>query len=158
MPLIEHSVTINRPIGEVFRFIADFRNDPQWQPDVKAVHLSETPPRVGVMVTQTRNTFLFSWRLDLNADIVTYNLNKSIELKGVLGQFPVNMTYTIESSRGTTQVKQSYDVRMGFLFGLFAPMLSGVMRRRTRATLEKLKTLLESRAEQAPSADPRQEA
>jgi len=36
---------------------------------------------------------------------------------------------------------------MGFLFSLFSPLMTGVMRRRTTTTLEKLKGLLESRAE-----------
>ena len=147
MPVIEHSITINRPVGEVFRFVADFRNDPQWQADVQKIFQTETPTRVGVMLTETRSTRVLNWRLDLNVDVVEFQMNKAIHLKGVLGQFPVQATYIFESARCATQLKQTFDIRMGFLFSLFSPLMTGVMRRRTTTTLEKLKGLLESRAE-----------
>jgi hypothetical protein len=33
----EHTVTVNHPIDEVFRFLADGRNEPKWRPEVIAI-------------------------------------------------------------------------------------------------------------------------
>lgn len=145
MPQVEHTITINRPVGEVFRLVADFRNDPQWQKDVAEVHQTEGSTRIGTMVTEKRNLRVWTWRLDLNVDVVDYQPNKLIEIKGVIGQFPVLGRYEFSFSRGTTQFTQSLDIRMGFLYGLFSPFLRGAVLRRTKTSMEALKQLLEAR-------------
>lgn len=147
MPQIECSVTINRPISEVFSYVADFRNAPQWQGDVEEVFLSDSSIRVGVMVTQTRRTRLLGWRLDLNADIIAYQPNKIIEYKGVLGRFPIHGEISFSSSRGTTELTEAINIRMGFLYAIYSPFMAGTMRRRTNAALQALKTMMENRAE-----------
>ncbi len=146
MPQVTHSTTINRPVGDVFRLAGNFDNAPQWQPDVESNHQTEDKMRVGVMITQHRRTRLLGWRLDLNADIVGYQPNRLIEYKGMLGNFNVNGRMEFASSGGTTTVTETMDIRMGFLYGLFAPFMRGVMKRRTRIALENLKTLLETKS------------
>lgn len=146
MPQVEHSVTINRPVSEVFRFVNDADNMAEWQPDVRESHLTGEKMRVGVMMTQTRTTHLLGWRLDLNADIVGYQPNKSIEYQGILGRFPVRGQIAFESMGGNTTVTESLEIRMGFLFAIFSPMMSGTMKRRTRNALETLKEKLENRS------------
>lgn len=146
MPQIEQSVTINRPISEVFRFAADLNaNGQQWQPDILAHHQTDEKLRVGVMITQSRSTRLLGWRLDLNADIIGYQPNKLIEYKGVLGRFPVKGRLEFSGSGGTTTVAERLDIRLGCLFAPFSPLMTMVMTGRTRRVLAKLKQALESR-------------
>lgn len=147
MPQIECSVSINRPISEVFSFVADFRNAPKWQGDVEEVFLSDSSMRVGVMLTQTRKSRLLGWRLDLNADIITYQPNKLIEYKGILGRFPIHGEISFASSRGVTEVTEAINIRMGFLYGIYSPFMAGTMRRRTSIALQSLKTMMENRTE-----------
>lgn len=147
MPQIECSVSINRSVSEVFSYVADFRNAPKWQGDVEEVFLSDSSLRVGVMVTQTRKTRLLGWRLDLNADIITYQPNKLIEYKGILGRFPIHGEISFSSSRGVTEVSEALNIRMGFLYGIYSPFLAGTMRRRTNVALQSLKTMMENRTE-----------
>ncbi len=154
MPQVEHTITINRPVGEVFRLVADFRNDPQWQKDVVEVHQTEGSTRIGTMVTEKRNLRVWTWRLDLNVDVVDYQPNKLIEIKGVIGQFPVLGRYEFSFSRGTTQFTQSFDIRMGFLYGVFSPFLRGAVLRRTRNSMDALKQLLEARGSSGISPIP----
>jgi uncharacterized membrane protein len=151
MPKIEASVTINRPVSEVFRFATNFVNSPQWQPDVREVHQTDDKPRIGVMVTQVRSTYMLTTRLDLNVDIVGYALNKQLEYKGVIGRFPANGVMLFASSGGTTTVKEIIDIRMGILFAVFSPMLKIIMTGRTRRALGKLKTVMESKSTVAPT-------
>lgn len=147
MPQVDYTVQINNPINEVFRFASNFNNANQWQPDVIETHQSDDKPRVGVMITQSRSTRLMGWRLDLNADILEFVPNKQVGYKGVLGRFPVQGKLEFNNiGGGVTQVSHVMDIRMGFLYAIFSPMMKGVMTRRTRRELESLKTLMENRS------------
>lgn len=49
-----HSVTVNRPIGEVFAFLADGMNEPLWRPGLSGVsHVADTGAGVGATYRQT---------------------------------------------------------------------------------------------------------
>ncbi|MFW5771686.1 MAG: SRPBCC family protein [Phototrophicaceae bacterium] len=138
MPEISEAVTINRPVSEVFRLVAEAEHWDQWNPDIIESHYSDNRLRVGTMVTQSRKTRALGWRLDFNVDIVDYAPNRLIEYSGVLGRFPVRGRLAFDGSGGTTTVRETMTVRMG-LYGLFSPFLAGTVRRRTRAALENLK-------------------
>lgn len=144
MPEIKHAITIERPISDVFRYASNFNNAAEWQPDVKESHQSEERPRVGAFITQTRSSRLFGWRLDLNADIIDYKPNKLIQYKGVLGRFPLLGRLEFQSSSGSTTVTYETTVKMGFLFALLSPLLSGTLNRRTQVALNTLKQTLET--------------
>lgn len=48
------TVTVNRPIGEVFAFLADGMNEPQWRPGLTNVrHVAESGTGVGATYQQT---------------------------------------------------------------------------------------------------------
>ena len=145
MPQVEASITINKPISEVFRTAIDLGNSHNWQPDVTDTHMSTERARVGSMVTQIRTTRLFGWKLDLNVDVIDYVPNRMLGYKGVLGRFPISGKIEFESGGGTTTVRENLNIRMGFLYGIFSPMMKGTMTRRTRRALEGLKTHLESK-------------
>lgn len=50
----KHTVTVPRPIAEVYAFLADGLNEPKWRPDVTNVRLaSGTASRVGAVYAQT---------------------------------------------------------------------------------------------------------
>lgn len=146
MPEVNCSVTINKPVSQVFRYAIEADKVQQWQPDVESVHQTEDKLRVGVMITQKRNTYVMGWRLDLNADVITYQPNKIIEYKGVLGRFPVSGRMEFQSSGGITTVIEHINIRMGFIFGLFAPFMRGTMTRRTQRALNTLKEQLETQS------------
>lgn len=144
MPQVSETIVVNRPISEVFRFVMDFKNAHQWIPDVQATHLSEERPRVGAFFTQIRTTYVMGWKLDLNADIINYVPNRKLEYKGALGRFPVQGELVFNGQGGTTEVSETLNIRLGLLYTIFSPLVSGVMRKRTRRMLAALKNTLES--------------
>ncbi len=143
MAEIKHTVTINRSVGEVYRFVADFNNDPQWQKDVTGVHQSEGALRVGTMITESRSTRAWTWKLDLNADVIDLKPNKLIEFKGVLGIFPARIKYIFNFSRGTTEFTQEIKIHISFLYKIFSPFIRRAVGARTQRTMENLKALME---------------
>lgn len=146
MPQIKESVTVNRPISEVFRYATNFNNAQEWQPDVADVHQTEERPRVGVMITARRNSYAMGTRLDLNADITDYSMNKHLEYKGVIGRFPATGRLSFESSGGTTTVRETIDVRTGCLFAWINPFLTMALRARTQRALQSLKQTMEAKS------------
>lgn len=143
MPQVSESVTIGRPVTTVFQIASDTNRVKEWQPDVTEAVYTDNRIRVGVMVTQSRNTHMLGWRLDLNADITDYTPNRLIEYKGVLGRFPVTGQLEFESGGGQTTVTETLDIRMPFLFFVFGPFMRSTMRSRTRRSLEALKSIAE---------------
>ena len=144
MPIIQHNLTINRPISDVFSYVADFTKSPNWQKDVVKVWQTEEKARVGVMVTQSRRLRVVFYQLDLNADIVEYQLNKKIELKGTTGFFPIILTYTFEPSGRSTRITETMDIRMWGPHRLMSSFVSGAMKRRAERSWNNLKQLLEA--------------
>jgi uncharacterized protein YndB with AHSA1/START domain len=51
MPSAQRTVTINRPIADVFAFLADAENDPKWRPAVKEIK-RVGPPGAGARYEQ----------------------------------------------------------------------------------------------------------
>ena len=50
----KHTVTVPRPIAEVYAFLADGLNEPKWRPDVTDVHLaSGSGSSIGAVYAQT---------------------------------------------------------------------------------------------------------
>lgn len=143
MPEITVSETINRPVMDVFRMFTYSSELTKWQPDLKSVHQTEDRLRVGVMVTYVRNTRVLGWQLDLNADIVDFAPNRLIGYKGIIGRFPSSGRIEFESSGGVTTVTETINVKMGFIFGLFSPLVKSALSNRTKRALRKLKETLE---------------
>lgn len=145
MPVIKHTVTIERPISEVFGYVSDFSKHGEWQPDIINIHQSEGKTHVGSMVTIERRLRAVFARLDLNADITDLQLNKVIQYKGTIGVHPVIGSYAFEPQGRTTVVTETTDVRMWFLPRITTGWLFNMtLKNRSQKTLENLKKLLES--------------
>lgn len=143
MPVIERRVTIQRPLFEVFRYISDFRNMPEWQPATLQVSVTAgNPTQVGTMVSLSRR----SWLEFINADVVDYQVNQMISLKGVVGRFPFRRVYRFESSGRETVVSDRIELHTGCLYSWMGPLLSVSLGRQMTAELSTLAQLLEAGA------------
>lgn len=145
MATIEYSLTIEKPISEVFSYVSDFTKHPEWQPDITAVHQSEGKTRVGAMVSERRKLRVLIYHLDLNVDVIDYHLNKKIECKGTTGTFPVNIVYTFEPSGRTTRVTETLTIHLWGPHRLLGGFVVRAMRNRMQKTWNNLKQLMESR-------------
>lgn len=146
MPQLRYAVTIDRQVGDVFYYVADQQKTTEWQRDVIQVYQAEEPLRAGLIVSQDRATRLLGWRLDFNVDIMDYRPNKLISYEGALGRFRVEGKMQFESVRRATTVTEIMTIKMGIMYFIFSPLMSAVMKRRTRKTLDTLKAVLESGA------------
>lgn len=151
MPEITTSVTVNRPVSQVFRIAADTSRVQEWQTDIIASHFTEERIRVGVMVTQSRKTRAGGVRLDLNADVTDYQPNKVIGYRGVVGRFPSTIRMEFNPQGGATKVTETINIRLFFPFGFIGFAFKGALRRRSRNMLEQLKAIAEAEGGSAPT-------
>ena len=143
MANFEHSIRIQRPVSDVFGYVADWRNTPEWQTGTGGVTVvPDKPLRVGSMVTQERRSG--GADLLLNADVTDYKPNRQLELRGVLGRFQFRDTFSFESEGRSTVVKHERATGGGILARLFAPLMPFRMNRVMSSDLERLKKVLES--------------
>ncbi len=141
MPQAQHAVTIQRPVDEVFAFIADGEKGPQWRTgilDIRRVSGEGLGTRYqqGVRGPMGR-------RVAADYEITAYDPGHHLEFQTVAGPVRPHGRYDLVPVDGGTHVTFALDAPVGRLRGL----LMGSMVQRTMDAevhaLERLKAVLE---------------
>ncbi len=141
MVKFEISTHINRPVAEVFKYMADPTKLPEWNSIVEEATPSETPVRAGTKV-QTRARFL-GRKIESPSVVSEYELNKRFTQKSEK-PFPLAISNTFESEGGGTKVVAVFDGDPGGFFKLGEPILARIAKKQFQAQLETAKELLEA--------------
>jgi uncharacterized protein YndB with AHSA1/START domain len=144
MPLLEASVLIDRPVGEVWDYVTSAENLPVWVPVVHEVtKITDGPVGVG---TQWQGTMRF---LGIGftglVEFVQCEINKMTEFKSVESKFRFSCTITFQEVDGRTRFTYRTETASGFdgIFGKLArPIVSNASRRTLRASLKNLAHVL----------------
>lgn len=141
---VEVSMVINRPIAEVFGFVANFENHPKWETDFQEVkQLTSTP--VGVGTTYQCVLKLPGRSAKSKFEIMEYEANKKIAFEGeVAGPARPKGSYIFDSVAGGTKVTALPRPELRGLFKLLEPMMAGTIRKHNKVHLSNLKRLLEA--------------
>jgi uncharacterized membrane protein len=139
----ENSVTIDRPVQEVFEYITNLENSPTWQSVVLEAHETSSGP-TGVGSTGAITGKFLGRRIDLTTEITEWNPPNSFAARSTGGPFPLELRYTFGPQDGATQLTTVTDVEPGGFFRLAGPALEPLMKRQAQHDLETLKTVLES--------------
>ncbi len=141
MVKMEFSIHIDRPVAEVFEYLADPTKLPEWSPMFDEAKPSETPIRVGTKV-QTRAKFL-GRKLESSYEVIEYEPNKRFVTK-TDRPFPLERADTYESEGGGTRVVIVAEAEPGGFFRLGEPILARIMKKQGQAQLDTVKELLEA--------------
>jgi uncharacterized membrane protein len=143
---VQSSEFINRPVEDVFAFISDKENLPQWASDILSVKLtSDGPKAVGT-------TFLIvaqapGQKVETQYTYTTYEKNKTFGGRGVAEPMMVfNDYYQFEPRDQGTHVTLRLEISPRGLFRLLQPVMRLMIGKTTHAELAKAKKVLESRA------------
>ena len=141
---VEVSTVINRPIAEVFAFVANFENHPKWETDFQEVkQLTSTPAGVGT--TYQCVLKLPGQSAKSKFEIREYEANKKIAFEGeAAGPAKPKGSYIFESVAGGTKVTALPRPELRGLFKLLEPMMAGTIRQQNEAHLTNLKRLFEA--------------
>lgn len=142
---IENSVQVNRPVEEVFAFVANIENLTLWAgPVTEAKQTSEGP--IGVGTTQTQSAQFLGRQMETTQEVTEYELNKKLSTKSTSGPLPLEIHYTFEPVGEGTRIKLEGNLDAGGFFKLAEPVVGRMLNRQTASDAQTLKELLEAQA------------
>lgn len=146
MARLESSVTINRPVEEVFAFLSNYENDPKWSSaTVEGTKTSEGP--IGVGTTWRSVSKVLGRRVETELEYIEYELNRKIAIRQASGPYPHTFIVTLERVEGGTKINFAGEFEPGGFFGKLAdPLLTRIAKRPLEAGFAKLKDLMEAGA------------
>jgi uncharacterized protein YndB with AHSA1/START domain len=140
---IEHTLTIDRPVEEVWDFLMDARNDPVWMAHVVEVGRgADLPVEPGLEVDETIK--FLGKRLPITMTVTEHDppRRSAIEVAGVV---PGRGSYELEPVDGGTRLTATLDTDAHGFFKLAEPVFARMARRDFAGNFETLKDLLEAR-------------
>jgi len=148
---INMSITIDRPVGEVFAFVSDARNVLEWLPAaVERRKVTEGPIGVGTRFEATDR--FGERRIDHTQEVVGFEKDRLVRSRI---SAPWDGTYDIrvEPSDGGTLLTVDTTAQPSGWFRLFRLVPASMMRQQFEQDYARLKDLLEGRAEPAATHD-----
>lgn len=143
MRRMEVSVTIDRPVEEVFAYVTHPENDTQWQSAVLESGLvGEGPMGVGAKVREVRE--LMGRRLESVAEVTEYEPNVKIGHKSTSGPVEYEAWYTFEPVDDGTKLTIAGQADIGGFFKLAEGLVARQFEKEMQAALTALKDILET--------------
>ena len=141
---VEVSTAINRPVEDVFAFVANFENHPRWEKNFKNVKLLTSTPN-GVGTTYQCELKLPGQSVTSKFEITEYEVNKKIAFAGeAAGPATPKGSFLFEPVVGGTKLTLLPRPEFRGFFRLLEPMMAGYVRKQNEEHLSNLKRLLEA--------------
>jgi uncharacterized protein YndB with AHSA1/START domain len=137
-----NTITIDRPVAEVFAFLAQLENLPRWNYAISETRkISIGPIGAGARYEQTRT---IPTRSTETFEITAYEPDRTLAIRGTFGPFPGRFTYELEPMGNHTRLVNTVDLEPSGLVSIVAPLLTSRVKAAVAANLGALKQLLES--------------
>lgn len=140
----ETRVRIRRPIEDVFAYLSDPANLPDWNSAVQAVRTtSETPKDVGSTYSMERE--LPTGRAENELEIVALDSPREFTIRTTSGPTPFRYRYQLSSKNGETIVSLDAEVELEGAAAFAAPLARRAVKRGVDDNFAALKRILEGR-------------
>ena len=142
MRAFDNTVTIARPAGEVFAFLADFQNVPRWNYAIEQTRkLSPGPVGVGTAYRQTRT---IPRRTEEGFEVTDFEPPSRLAIHGRIGPFQATAGYLLEPVAGGTRLTNHVELEpSSALLRLVGPLAVSSVKAAVARNLTALKGLLE---------------
>ena len=141
-PDVSGQIVIHRPVAEVFRVVADERNEPSYNPTLLYVEMLTKPP-VGVG-TRFRAVHAGRRPTEMTVEITDYEPPRRLGSVTTATWADIRGALTFEEiDERTTLLRWSWDVHMKGFAQVLGPLIGVVGRRQERACWKGLKRCLE---------------
>jgi len=142
MKKFDTSITIQRPIEEVFATVIDFDRIPTWRSGlIEATVTSEGPLQVGT--TYRYNIKAMGRTIETTGQIDVYEPPAFYAWKATSGPFPMSGSIKCEATTEGTRVTDTLEADPGGFFKLAEPLLMKGQQGQMERELKQLKDLLE---------------
>jgi uncharacterized protein YndB with AHSA1/START domain len=147
-PLVSESVVIERPPDEVFAYVTEPQNIPEWVEVIREVRKeTEGPPREGEHFTVAIDIGFLGRRWEPSFEVTAYEPPRRYsDRRNLGGPFQDEHTYTFEEAGGGgTRLSLAMEAHPGSFFRIIEPLLEKAIQRQVRKELGTLKDVLEAR-------------
>ena len=142
MARFEQSVTINRPIEEVFAFVSDLEKQALWRSGLEVAELTSDGP-FGVGATYREVERFLGRKIERTMEVTGFEPNVKCSFKSTSGSVAFSATILFEAHEGGTRVSMAADAELGGFFRVAEPMVVRMGRRQMESDMANLKNLLE---------------
>ena len=140
---IQASVTVNRPLEEVFRFMTDNQNALQWQSGLLEARV--TNDVIGVGKTWVDVVQVLGQRIEIASELTEFEPLRTVGFKSTSGPIPLEGRYAFRPDGGGAKVTFTMQGEAGGFFKLAEPIVARSTQRQWETNLANLKDLLEQR-------------
>ena len=142
---VEESIEINKPLEEVFNYVSDVGNFPEWTAHTLEVRKDTPgPPQQSDRFTLAIKSV--GRRFETPYERTAYEHNRRYTDRAVGGPIPNQQwEYTFEEVPGGTSLRRAVEAELGGLVRLLEPLQKRVVQRQLRKDLQTLKDVLEAR-------------
>jgi uncharacterized membrane protein len=136
---LEESVEINRPVEEVFKYVSDVDNYPQWMAHVLEVRKQQSERFVVAIKSVGR-------RFETPYERTSYEADRRYTDRAVGGPVPNQRWHSaFHEVPGGTRFTRAVDVESGGLLKLLEPLQKRAAERQLKKDLQTLKQVVEAR-------------
>jgi uncharacterized protein YndB with AHSA1/START domain len=143
MAHIDGEIVINRPVEEVFDFVADERNEPRYNPRMPRVEkLSPGPVGLGSRFRAEMRTR--PRPMEMTTEFTGYERPRRLASTTRMSRMDIRGTLSFDPVPGGTRMRWSWELEPHGLLKLMTPLASPIGARGERAIWTSLKRLLEA--------------
>lgn len=144
----ELEVTIDRPVGEVFAYVTDVRNVPEWQESAESAEWIEE----GRRFRERRNFMGRAGEIEL--EVVALEPDRRFDVRAVNSPVKFEIRHSFERGDGGTVVRVQGEAKLSGALRFAAGMARRLAESQFRQDFERLKAVLERRDGESPSDRP----
>jgi carbon monoxide dehydrogenase subunit G len=145
MVRFELSIEIARPVHEVWEYLIDPENVPEWQASAVSSHqISDGPMGVGTHLEDERRFLGRRGRSEV--EVTEFEPERLFTLHGISGPVRFTVRHRLEPSDAGTQVEIEAEADPGGLGRLMRPMIERAAEHEIRKDFDRLKQALEKGA------------
>ena len=133
-------VRIARPVADVFAYLTDVRNVPEWQESALSAEWIEEGKRF-----RERRSFL-GRSAELELEVSEFEPDRRIDVRTMKAPVPLEIHHTFAAVDGGTQLKLTAEAKLSGALRFAGGMAKSQAERQFRNDLQHLKDLLENRA------------
>jgi carbon monoxide dehydrogenase subunit G len=141
MMTFEITQSIARPAEQVFAFVSDVRNEPQWHTDVLEAQLTNGS---SVAKGSTFALRLKHKRLpEVTVTVAEYDPPRKVVFRSHAGNMEPTVIHTVEPNPAGTRFTRRFEMQSHGLMRVMAPLMVGQFRKRNAEFVANLKRVLE---------------
>ena len=140
---INSKILILRPVGEVFSYITEPKNNKQWQyGSLASIQISGGELGIGTLFRSFGH--FMGRRIQGVLEVTEFENNKKYSYKTSSGPIQLHTSYTFEAVRHGTNLMVSTQITPGNFFKLVDPIVTKAAKKQFAENLANLKKILEA--------------